>query len=158
MKRALQGLSLLEIVISIAILVMLFFTTYEIFIAGFRYYKATQVSSELIRIAQKEMERIVSERNAVSTPWQLITDSYRYMCAVQLVTVTGSHVDYEMYDVTITVEGPLNPDGSAGSLTRSITLNTIIAPSQSFYPEYCGRERSPRGGSIIFEREAIPSR
>lgn len=176
--RALKGLSLLEIVISLTILVIVFFTIYQIFTLGFRAYRTSMYSTELMKLAQKRLEEIVEDRNPNGpqevTSWEPIPDTqYMYMVEVEFYNTTGPsgfdppanphtpywsdpnppYINYDMYAVTFTAKGPMNPDLSEGIQTKTIVLRTLIAPSATYFVGKCRRdENNTSGGSDLWMR------
>ncbi len=141
-----RGLSLLEIVISVTILIIVFFTTFQIFILGFRYYKGTQYSTKLIKLAQDRMEEIIMGRSGSGTGGWVRFQDPDYVYMVNTFTIapnpptvmhfyepTADEPLYDIYMISIDARGPVSADMKDGSLTQRIRLQTIVAPSVPYY-------------------------
>lgn len=119
-----RGLTFIEIVISICILALVIFTTYEALISGYRFYSTTKSSTNLMKLAQGQLETIASNRNPSNEPWTYFSDR-KYQYKVEQVY----QASYNIYDITLTSRGPLDNKGSVSSLTKTIELKTTIVPN-----------------------------
>lgn len=173
MMKDRSGLSLLEVVISVTILVIVFFTACELFVSGFSYYRTSQYATEMMKMAQDRMELEMRDRGPggpgrVPAWVRFQDDRYVYMIDVDYYNMTGSsgfnpaptphtpykdNPNYDLYTVTLTAKGPLNPDGTDGALTRTLMLRSLIAPDKTFYPGYSGQDENIRtGASSLWSR------
>jgi Tfp pilus assembly protein PilE len=164
-----KGLTILEVVISITIMVIIFFTAYSIFLTGFKFYKTSQYSTKMMKLAQDRMEQVMNDRGPRGPgevgAWVRFGDPhYAYMIDVDYYNVTDSsgfstppdpHTpfnqtpNYDLYTITLTAKGPLNPDGTDGAFTKSLILKSLIAPNVSFYPTCCEDYNNATGASNI---------
>jgi hypothetical protein len=161
-RRSQDGLSLMEILISICIIVVVFFTTYQIFITGIRFYKSNQRSTILMKLAQERLEIFVADRkpqgpdagsyDGVMGTWTRF-DAPNNDCQWR-VGVLKIHYnyppsippypDYDIYNVTLEAWGPVNPDSSKSPVTKTITLTTTVAPVVPDYPGKCSHDENRR--------------
>ncbi|MHC9541466.1 MAG: hypothetical protein AB9903_18330 [Vulcanimicrobiota bacterium] len=162
-----KGLSLLEIVISVTILVVVFFTTFQVFILGFRFYRGTQFSTKLVKLAQDRMEEIIRDRGGGSTGgnWVRFQDpDFVYMVHTQIYSpdppsqmhyyeATGCTPVYDVLLITVEAKGPVTADMQDTSLTQKIKLKTIVAPSVPFYSTTTLPDRTVDTGSSNLLRQ-----
>jgi Tfp pilus assembly protein PilE len=147
-----RGLTFLEILISIIILIIVFFTTYQIFVGGLRFFKRTQNSTKLMKLAQSRIEQIAQNRiqgAIVDEPWTPFpgNSNYRYNVSVSNYLNYSLNPLYDIVAVELTGEGPLRPDGQPDSLTQTIVLKTVVTPIVDNFPGACAADRAATDGS-----------
>lgn len=156
-----RGLSLLEIVISVTILIIVFFTTFQVFVLGFRYYKGTQFSTKLIKLAQDRMENAVRHRGGGGSggTWIRSTDpDFVYKVRLEAYApdpptqmhyyeATAYTPVYDVIIVTVEARGPVTADMNDTSLTQKVKLQTIVAPSVPYYPKTTLPDRTVQTGT-----------
>lgn len=151
-----RGMSFLEIVVSVTILIIVFFTVYRIFITGYRFFKTTQSSTTLTKLAQAKLEEIALKRTTATTGWLPFPQDpiYQYQITAEDYTQASfpSHysetpVTYDLRRIILTARGPMNPNGTAGSITRTIVLKTLVSPEQTFYPGKCAPDKTVETGA-----------
>jgi len=165
------GLSFMEIVISTVILLIVFFTVFQIFTLGYRYYRQSQDSTELIKLAQQQMEQISRDQYTTGADWEFLPgSSNRFEYKVEVASTfypyddqlpkydpPGPNPTYYLYQVCLIARGPLEPDRSLTSVSKNIYLTTIVTPQQEFFATKCGHdEYEVKGASSLWEGEPQP--
>jgi|GEM_PF-2398525 len=162
-----KGLSLLEIVISITILIIVFFTTFQVFMLGFRFYRGTQLSTKLVKLAQDRMEEAIRDRGAVGTAgvWTHFPDTdliYRLLVEVyapdppsqmHYYDETEGTPVYDLLLITVEAKGPVDSKMEDTPLTQRIKLQTIVAPSVPYHPTMTLPDRTVDTGSSNLLRQ-----
>lgn len=120
-----KGLTFIELIISISILMLLLFFTYKVYLSGLLYYKTTVSSTKLMKLAQGQLEKIVASGEPVDvTQWTDFSDRlYQYM--IQQLYKSDSMT----YDITLTARGPLDSNYKEGPMTKTIVISTVMIPN-----------------------------
>ncbi len=126
-----KGLSLIEVVMAIGIILIVFFSIYETLILGFRYYGSVRTGKTLANLGQMKMEEIfanaakgtniVSEEKNFNAPYT----AYKYKLDVNDIPISETGENSQKYSVKalkLTVEGPFSGNGT----TKSRYYNNLI--------------------------------
>jgi prepilin-type N-terminal cleavage/methylation domain-containing protein len=151
-----RGLSLIEILMAMSIILITFFTTFQIFAGGYRYYKRTHYSTELMIMAQQRLEdfaRMRTTTTPTSVPWSFFPGNrYRYKIDVATYVSYNSSIPYNLYEATLTAEGPTTLSGKQTTDMQTIVMKTLVVPLASYYPEKCRcDENAGTGASNIMD-------
>jgi prepilin-type N-terminal cleavage/methylation domain-containing protein len=154
--RKQRGLSLIEVLMALSIVLITFFTTLQIFAGGYRYYKRTHYSTELMIMGQQKLEEFARTRTVAhpaDVNWSYLPgNNYRYRIKVDPYVNYNSSINYQIYMATLTAEGPTNLAGKKTTDMQTIVLKTLLVPVASYYPGKCrGDENAERGASNIID-------